>query len=95
MNSPSNPTGGVIPPEDLDAIAELAKANPQLWVFSDEIYAQLVYDGRKVAASYLKSAEKLGVCVALPVALVALVGPCCGAAPFAFRPPPFAHRAAR
>jgi aspartate aminotransferase len=44
LNSPSNPTGGVIPFEDLKHIAcQVIKHNA--WVISDEIYTRLVYDG--------------------------------------------------
>ncbi len=45
LNSPQNPTGGVIPKADLEAIAEILRKHPQVWVFADEIYGQLVYDG--------------------------------------------------
>jgi aspartate aminotransferase len=44
LNSPANPTGGVMPPEDLAHIALRAQER-DLWVLSDEIYARLVYDG--------------------------------------------------
>lgn len=44
LNSPGNPTGGVIPLEDLKHIAEKARKH-NCWVLSDEIYTQLVYDG--------------------------------------------------
>jgi aspartate/methionine/tyrosine aminotransferase len=44
LNSPGNPTGGVIPYEDLKHIAEKARKH-NCWVLSDEIYTQLVYDG--------------------------------------------------
>jgi aspartate/methionine/tyrosine aminotransferase len=44
LNSPGNPTGGVIPFEDLKQIAEKARQH-NCWVLSDEIYTQLVYDG--------------------------------------------------
>ncbi len=43
LNSPSNPTGGVIDQPTLEAIAELALQH-NLWVLSDEIYSQLYYD---------------------------------------------------
>ncbi len=46
LNSPGNPTGGVIPVEDLKHIAEKARKH-NCWVLSDEIYTQLVYDGTK------------------------------------------------
>ena len=42
--SPSNPTGSVYSPEETKAIGEWAEANG-LWVISDEIYQNLVYDG--------------------------------------------------
>lgn len=51
LNSPSNPTGGTIPREDLQAIAELA-IERDVWVMSDEIYGDLVYDGRAFASFY-------------------------------------------
>jgi aspartate aminotransferase len=43
INSPSNPTGGVIPQADLEQIASTAKQH-DCWVMSDEIYARIVYD---------------------------------------------------
>ena len=47
LNSPANPTGGVIPLADLRHIAEKAKQY-NAWVLSDEIYGQLAYDGLRV-----------------------------------------------
>ncbi len=44
LNSPGNPTGGVIPLQDLKVIAAAAIQN-DAWVMSDEIYSQIVYDG--------------------------------------------------
>lgn len=46
LNSPSNPTGGVIPLADLQHIAEAAQQY-DCWVLSDEIYLRLVYDGQQ------------------------------------------------
>ena len=43
LNSPSNPTGGVIPLEDLQHIAKQAR-DYDCWVMSDELYTRLVYD---------------------------------------------------
>jgi aspartate/methionine/tyrosine aminotransferase len=49
LNSPSNPTGGVIPPRDLEHIAaQVQKFN--CWVMSDEIYTRLAYDSMEVAS---------------------------------------------
>jgi aspartate/methionine/tyrosine aminotransferase len=44
LNSPGNPTGGIIPRADLQHIAAAAVKH-NCWVLSDEIYAGLVYDG--------------------------------------------------
>lgn len=43
LNSPQNPTGGVIPPEDVRAIADLVRGR-DLMVLSDEIYARIWYE---------------------------------------------------
>lgn len=45
LNSPHNPTGGMIEKEDLQAIAELAIKH-DIIVFSDEIYSGIVFDGK-------------------------------------------------
>ena len=47
LNSPSNPTGGIIPPADLEHIASQAERF-NCWIMSDEIYARIVYDGLEV-----------------------------------------------
>jgi len=44
INSPQNPTGGVLTPSDLEAVAEVAREH-DLWVLSDEIYSRLLYEG--------------------------------------------------
>lgn len=44
LNSPSNPTGGVMPMADLEQVAEAAKRF-NCWVMSDEIYSRMCYDG--------------------------------------------------
>ncbi len=45
LNSPSNPTGGVMPLEDLEHIARAAQQH-DCWVLSDEIYLRIVYGGQ-------------------------------------------------
>jgi len=50
LNSPANPTGGVIPLDDLQHIAEKAQKH-NAWVLADEIYSRLVYDGMGTAPS--------------------------------------------
>ena len=44
--SPSNPTGRMIPAEELEKIAQLVQEH-QIWVLSDEVYCELVYDDNK------------------------------------------------
>src|SRR5580698_9141609 len=43
LNSPQNPTGGVIPPADVKAIADLVR-DRDLVILSDEIYTRIYYD---------------------------------------------------
>jgi aspartate/methionine/tyrosine aminotransferase len=45
LNTPHNPTGGILASADLDAIAEILAGHPNVWVFADEIYSRLAYDG--------------------------------------------------
>src|SRR5215216_5907448 len=44
LNSPQNPTGGVLTKNDIDAIAR-AIGNRNIMVLSDEIYSQLIFEG--------------------------------------------------
>jgi aspartate aminotransferase len=43
VNSPGNPTGGVLTREDIRAIAALAEKH-DIWIISDEAYEDVVYD---------------------------------------------------
>ena len=47
LNSPGNPTGGIIPRADLEHIARAA-IQYDCWVLSDEIYTRIVYDDPQV-----------------------------------------------
>lgn len=47
INSPSNPTGGILPRETLKEIAALAIRH-DFWIVADEIYEHLIYGGAKV-----------------------------------------------
>ncbi|MFN0313969.1 MAG: pyridoxal phosphate-dependent aminotransferase [Burkholderiales bacterium] len=49
LNSPQNPTGGIIPKKDMEAIAEILRKHPQVWIFADEIYGRLIYGGEFVS----------------------------------------------
>ncbi|MBL0290463.1 MAG: aminotransferase class I/II-fold pyridoxal phosphate-dependent enzyme [Betaproteobacteria bacterium] len=46
LNTPHNPTGGMLRAADLDAIAAILAEHPQVWVYADEIYSRLGYAGR-------------------------------------------------
>jgi len=52
INSPQNPTGGLLTKSDLEAIAEIA-VERDIMVLSDEIYARMVYDGSHHSISSL------------------------------------------
>jgi len=45
INSPQNPTGGVLTHEDLKVIADVALSN-DIMVLADEIYSRIIYDGQ-------------------------------------------------
>lgn len=48
INSPANPTGGILTKEDLSQIADLIRGKG-IFVLSDEIYSRIVYDGDPVS----------------------------------------------
>jgi aspartate aminotransferase len=45
VNSPSNPTGGVLSREVFNALVDIA-SDEELWIISDEVYDNYVYEGR-------------------------------------------------
>lgn len=47
VNSPANPTGGVVPKTELDKLVKGLLKHPEVVVLSDEIYGQMLYDGRE------------------------------------------------
>jgi aspartate/methionine/tyrosine aminotransferase len=53
LNSPHNPTGGSLKRADLEAIADILRLHPQVWIFADEIYSRLLYDGEFVSLAAL------------------------------------------
>jgi aspartate/methionine/tyrosine aminotransferase len=50
VNSPANPTGGVVDRKQLEKLAEGLLDHPQVAVLSDEIYGDLVFDGVQFAS---------------------------------------------
>ncbi len=45
INSPANPTGGVTPASEIDALVDGLAAHPDVAIMSDEIYGQMTFDG--------------------------------------------------
>ncbi len=52
VNTPHNPTGGVLPRSDLERIAAIARER-DLWVISDEAYEDVVFEGEHVSLASL------------------------------------------
>lgn len=55
INSPNNPTGWVLPAEQVRELLDFARARG-IWIVADEVYGRMVYDGR-AAPSFLEAAE--------------------------------------
>ena len=60
INSPGNPTGGVMPNEHLEELAMLAKKH-DFWIISDEIYSQLMYTNERENDSSISSPPYLSI----------------------------------
>jgi aspartate aminotransferase len=52
VNSPNNPTGGVLTHGDIDRLAAIARER-NLWVISDEAYEDVVFDGEPISIASL------------------------------------------
>ena len=62
--SPSNPTGAVYPPEQVEAIGRWAVEHG-IWVVTDEIYEHLLYDGAQAPSMPVLVPELADICVVL------------------------------
>ena len=49
LNSPSNPTGAAYTVEELKALGEVFERHPHVWIFADDMYEHIVYDGFRFA----------------------------------------------
>ncbi len=47
INTPGNPTGGAVPEEEIKILVKGLAKHPDVALMSDEIYSQMLYDGRK------------------------------------------------
>jgi aspartate aminotransferase len=45
LNSPSNPTGAGYTADELKALGAVLERHPQVWVFADDMYEHITYDG--------------------------------------------------
>jgi aspartate aminotransferase len=52
LNSPNNPTGGVLTAAELEAVADVARER-DLWVLSDEVYCRYLYEGTHLSIASL------------------------------------------
>jgi len=57
LNSPQNPTGGVLSRQDLTAVAELLR-DRNLYVLSDEVYSKILYEGEHVSIASLPGMQE-------------------------------------
>jgi arginine:pyruvate transaminase len=57
INTPHNPSGAVMPAETLDALAAICR-DADLWLVSDEVYADLVFAGAHASALDVEGAEE-------------------------------------
>jgi aspartate/methionine/tyrosine aminotransferase len=64
FNSPSNPTGAVYPPEQVEAIGRWA-VDRGIWVITDEIYEHLTYDGARHVSMPVVVPELADTCIVL------------------------------
>lgn len=44
FNSPSNPTGAVYSRTEIEALGEVLRRNPHVWILSDDMYEHIIYD---------------------------------------------------
>ena len=52
LNNPQNPTGGLIPKEQIDELVEGLKKYPHVAIMSDEIYSRQIYDNKKMPSFF-------------------------------------------
>jgi len=54
LNSPGNPTGGVLTKDNLGVIADRIKRRDDILVLSDEVYSQIIYEGKHLSIASLQ-----------------------------------------
>ena len=64
FTSPSNPTGSVYPPEEVEAIGRWCLER-DIWVITDEIYEHLVYGGHRFSSMPVLVPDLAGKCIVI------------------------------
>jgi aspartate/methionine/tyrosine aminotransferase len=58
LNSPENPTGGVLGKDNLEAIADGVRGRDDLLILSDEVYSENIYEGKHESIASLPSMKE-------------------------------------
>lgn len=87
INSPHNPTGMMLTRDELEQIAQIAKDN-DLWVISDEVYADITFSAEHIAIANLDGMAKRTITIGSMSKSHAMQGWRLG---WAIAPPPLAH----
>ncbi len=60
INSPNNPTGAVMTPEEIDEVYEIAEKN-NIYLLSDEVYSRMIYEGKFHSPSINDHCKKMTI----------------------------------
>jgi aspartate/methionine/tyrosine aminotransferase len=63
LNSPHNPTGGVLNRETLEEIVSIVKRFDKLWIFSDEPYSRMTHDGEFTSIASIQGMQERTIIV--------------------------------
>jgi len=55
LNSPENPSGGVLTKDNLEVIADRIRSRDDVLVLTDEVYSQIIYEGKHLSIASLPS----------------------------------------
>jgi len=63
LNSPQNPTGGILTKKELKRIADIVLNHDDLWVYSDEVYSKMCYDSEFASIASIEEMQERTVMV--------------------------------
>ena len=58
LNSPQNPTGGILSRQNMEDIASILHKHPQVWVYAEDIYGRLEYDRKCISIAELPGRDE-------------------------------------